>query len=168
MAGRQAGAQQDCIPGRAPWHSFAEWQGTAGGQGRAGEPWSREIFTNRQAEIIQMPRSQTFSALSTLFSAAVNFCRKKVDAGWGGAGGQATCASAAAPVPRQGTPWGGGRAGVRANARHAICSTAACRVQLTDFLAGTRPNSLKMGHSMQKLSLCVFICVRVCVCVCNC
>lgn len=69
---------------------------------------------------------------------------------------------------RKGMPWGGwgqGRAGVRVNARHAICSTAACRVQLTDFLAGTRPNSLKMGHSMQKLSLCVFICVRVCVCV---
>lgn len=84
-----------------------------------------------------------------------------------GEGGQATCASAAAPVPRQGKARrgvGGGRAGVRVNARHAICSTAACRVQLTDFLAGTRPNSLKMGHSMQKLSLCVFVCV----CVCNC
>lgn len=77
-----------------------------------------------------------------------------------------SCTSAKARQGKACRGVGGGRAGVGVNARHAICSTAACRVQLTDFLAGTRPNSLKMGHSMQKLSLCVFICVPMCICVC--
>lgn len=99
MAGRQAGAQQDCIPGRAPWHSFAAWQGKAGGQGSRGAEGFSQIGRQKSSKCHEAKR---FPHFPLSFQPQSISAERRCTEGGVGEGGQATCPSAAAPVPRQG------------------------------------------------------------------